>query len=214
MKLAEKNQEHELFVAPEMNRNILDRDCLQHFGVHMYYDLGCIRISKSYVKMEEDIHISSLAILRAHTIIRLQTGKFYLCIAKGNEQLLNSKFHQVIPIEDSIVSQKSVILAVNSIVKTCNKVHVNSQCSLLTILINLFCCEREAPLQKLQKIIVAIDHRETVESLVKQNVDLFADKDTDLGKTNRIKMSIDTIRFCTDFRKLNNISKKSSWPLP
>ena len=23
-----------------------------------------------------------------------------------------------------------------------------------------------------------------------------------------------TKRFCTDFRKLNNISKKSSWPLP
>ena len=24
----------------------------------------------------------------------------------------------------------------------------------------------------------------------------------------------DTKRFCTDFRKLNNISKKSNWPLP
>ena len=118
-----------------------------------------------------------------------------------------------------------------------------------------------------QKIIVPINHREIVEGLVKQNVDLFAEKDTDLGKTNIIKMSIDTgnhppikLRpyrtpfakhqiidkvvddmlaanvicpsrspwsfpvvvidkkdgikiFCTDFRKLNNISKMSSWPL-
>ena len=49
--------------------------------------------------MEEDIHISSLARLTAHTIIRLQTRKFCLCIAKGNEQLLNSTFYQVISTE-------------------------------------------------------------------------------------------------------------------
>ena len=119
-----------------------------------------------------------------------------------------------------------------------------------------------------QKIIVPINHGETVEDLIEQNKDLFAKKDTDLGKTNRIKMSIDTAnhpsvklkpyrtpfakhpivdkvvndmlaaniihpskspwrfpvvvvdkkddtkRFCTDYRKLNNILKKSSWSLP
>ena len=84
-----------------MNRNIiLGRDWLNQFGVHIYYDLGCIRIGKSYVKMEEDIHISSLARFTAHIIIAPQTGKFCLCKAKGNEQLLNYKFHQVIPTED------------------------------------------------------------------------------------------------------------------
>ena len=84
----------------------------------MYYDLGCIRIGKCYVKMEEDIHISSLVRCKAHTIIRLQTGKFCPCIAKGNEQLLNSKFHQVIPTEDSPISREPGLLTVNSIVKT------------------------------------------------------------------------------------------------
>ena len=43
-----------------------------------------------------------------------------------------------------------------------------------------------------QKICVPINHRETAESLIKQNADLFAEKDTDLGKTNTIKMSIDS----------------------
>ena len=119
-----------------------------------------------------------------------------------------------------------------------------------------------------QKVIVLINYREIVEDLVEQNVDLFAKKDTELGKTNMIKMSMDTgnhppiklrpyrnpfvkcpivdkavndmlvaniihpsrlpwsfpivvidkkdgtKRFCTDFRKWNNISKNSSWPLP
>ena len=118
-----------------MNTNIiLGRDWLKQFGVHMYYDLGCIRIGKSYVKMKEDTHISSLASLSALTIIRSQKGKFCPCIAKGNEQLLNSKFHQVIPTEDTTISKEPGLLTVNSVVKT-NK--VSSQCSLL-IVINLF----------------------------------------------------------------------------
>ena len=93
-----------------MNRNIvMGRDWLTQFGVHMHYDLGCIRIGKLYIKMEEDIHISSIATCTAHTIIKLQTGKCCLCIAKGNKQVLNSKFHHVIPNEDSaITSAKSL----------------------------------------------------------------------------------------------------------
>ena len=43
-----------------------------------------------------------------------------------------------------------------------------------------------------QKIIEPIDHREKVEDLIEQNRDLFAEKDTDLGKTITMKMSIDT----------------------
>ena len=114
-----EKQEHEFFVAPEMNRNIiLGRDWLKHFGVCMYYDLGCLRIGKSYVKMEENIHTSSLATLAAHTIIRPQTEKFCLCIAKGNKELLNSKFHQAIPTEDSTISRETGLMTVNSIVRT------------------------------------------------------------------------------------------------
>ena len=84
--IGREKQEHEFFVVLEMNRNIIFcRDWLKQFGVRMYYDLGYISIGKSYVKMEEDIHISSLARLTLHSTIRLQTGKFCLCIAKGNE---------------------------------------------------------------------------------------------------------------------------------
>ena len=114
-----------------MNRNIiLGRDWLKQFSVCIYYDLGCIRIGKSYVKMKEDIHISSLATLTAHTIIRLKTGKLCLCIAKGNEQLWNSKFHQVIPTEDITISRQPGLLTVNSIVNT------SKQGKLSVILIN------------------------------------------------------------------------------
>ena len=50
-----------------MNRFIiLGTDWLKQFGVCMYYDLGCIRIGKSYVKVKEDIHIFALARLTAN----------------------------------------------------------------------------------------------------------------------------------------------------
>ena len=43
-----------------------------------------------------------------------------------------------------------------------------------------------------QNIIAPINDWETVEDSIKQNVDPFPEKDTDVGKTNMIKMSIDT----------------------
>ena len=84
----------------------------------MYCDLGCIRIEKSYFKMEQDIHISSLARLTTHTAIRPQTVKFCLCIAMGNKQLFNSKFHHVIPTEDSTISREPGLPTINFTVKT------------------------------------------------------------------------------------------------
>ena len=42
-----------------------------------------------------------------------------------------------------------------------------------------------------QKITLPINHREIAEALIEQNVDLYVEKDTDLGKTNNVRMSID-----------------------
>ena len=41
--IGSEKQEHEFLVVPEMNRNIiLVRHWLYWFGLHMYYNLGCI----------------------------------------------------------------------------------------------------------------------------------------------------------------------------
>ena len=60
--IGKEKQEHEFFIVPQMDRNIiLGRDWLKQFCVCMYYDLRCIRGGKSYIKLKEDLNISSTA---------------------------------------------------------------------------------------------------------------------------------------------------------
>ena len=66
--IGKEKEDHEFFIVPQMNRNIiLGRDWLKQFGVCMYYDLGCIRVGRSYIKLEEDLHISSIVRLATKT---------------------------------------------------------------------------------------------------------------------------------------------------
>ena len=59
----------------------------------MYYDLSSIQVGKSYVKIEEDIHISSLVRLGTNTIIKSQTRQLFWAKVKGNSQLSKTKLH-------------------------------------------------------------------------------------------------------------------------
>ena len=83
----------------------------------MYYDLGCIRVGKSFIKLEEDLHISSTARLTTKTIIKPQSGKVCLCTVKGNEQVLNPKLCHVIAEQNSTLNQEPGLMVVGSIVK-------------------------------------------------------------------------------------------------
>jgi hypothetical protein len=49
------------YIVKDMNRNaILGKDWLTQNGVRLYFDLGCLRIGKCYVSLEEDIKIASI----------------------------------------------------------------------------------------------------------------------------------------------------------
>ena len=82
----------------------------------MYYGLRYIRVDKSYIRFEEDLHISSIAGLATETIIKPKSGKGCLCIVKGDEQLLNSKLPQILAAENSTLNQEPGLIVVNSIV--------------------------------------------------------------------------------------------------
>ena len=78
--IGKEKQEYEFFIVPQMNRNIIfGKDWLKQFGLCIYYDIRCIRVCKSYIKLEEDLHISSIARLTTETIRKPQSGEVCLC---------------------------------------------------------------------------------------------------------------------------------------
>ena len=129
--IGKEKQEHEFFIVPQMNRKIiLGRDWLKQFDVCMYYDLGCIGVGKFHIIPEEVLYFSSISRLTTETIIKLQSGKVWLCRVKGNEEVLNSKLHQVITAENSTLNQEPGLIVVNSIVK------ITKQGKFLALIIN------------------------------------------------------------------------------
>lgn len=66
---------HNIYVTEELNRCvILGREWLRMNRVRIYFDLGCLRIGKTYVKLQEDIHISSLVRINKKLMIKPQTA--------------------------------------------------------------------------------------------------------------------------------------------
>ena len=65
-----------------MNRNlILGTDWLRQHGVRIYYDLGYFKIvNKTYVNLEVDIHISSVARIKYTTLLKPYSAT--LCYGK------------------------------------------------------------------------------------------------------------------------------------
>ena len=186
----------------------------------MYYDLGYIRIGKYYTKLEENLHISSIARLTTETIIKPQSGKVCLCRMKGNEQVFNSKLHRVIAAENNTLNQEPGLIVVNSIVKVTKqgkflapiinntnktikhkqgskngKVEPIRECDFVNI--SNYSRPEKGTSPKVssftevkQNINTLPSFQAMVEELLRYNLDLFPEKDTELGKTQEVKMKI------------------------
>ena len=65
---------HEFYVVEDVNRSfILGRDWLVKNGVRLFFNLGGLRIGKTYFPVVEDIHIASILRTSRKTILKLQS---------------------------------------------------------------------------------------------------------------------------------------------
>ena len=93
-KFGKQSLKHKFYVIDGINRNIiLGRDWLKQNGVRIYFDLGYLRVGKTYVRLEEDIHISSIVRLQKKTVLKPNTVtichvKLNKCFNVGESQLL------------------------------------------------------------------------------------------------------------------------------
>jgi hypothetical protein len=282
------------YVVRNLNRNlILGTDWLIQNGVRIYFDLGCLRIGdKTYVNLEQDIHVSSIVRTKYSTVIKPQTTKICYGKVKHNPDLESNNNYEISFTEKSFLANEPGLIIVNTISK------LSSNRSIPFLIANnsnkTIKIARHAVVAKIDKIsdqklkninsiikdsesnfrlnmedlVVPSEFKGDIENLILQNQDLFASKDSELGHTDTVRMKIDTgdtspiklrpyrtpmknrqvidktvdemldaniikrsrspwsfpvvivdkkdgtKRFCVDFRKLNKVTKKNSYPLP
>jgi hypothetical protein len=109
---------HEFHVVKDINRSfILGRDWLVQNGVRLYYDLGSLRIGKTYVPMVEDIHIAS--ILRATKKTDIKPQSTTVCFAKHKDHAnLQNKIVEVNAVDKGFICEEPGLMIGNVVAKT------------------------------------------------------------------------------------------------
>ena len=199
-----------------MNRNIiLGREWLKQNGVRIYFDLGYLRIRNTYIRLEEDIHISSLLRLARKTNLKPQTAT--VCTVKVNKgfNLSEKSFLEISAVDSGYISSEPGLEVCKSISKVTNSrkfpvMIINntndffklkrgevvgkggclSDQDIKTFNINEINVQDKCNF--LTDLNVPDEFRPDIERLVVDNRDLFAQNDCELGHTDTVKMKIDT----------------------
>ena len=214
-KIGGLSMRHQFYVVQNINRSfILGRDWLVQNGVRLYYDLGSLRIGKTYVPMVEDIHIASL--LRTSRRVTIKPQSTTICRARHKDHAnFKNKTVEVNALDQGFInnepglmigsavaktkmSRNVPVLLVNNTNKTfklrrgcvIGRINVIDDQSIETTVNEVLSSDTSSNL--LSELDVADKHRTFIEKIVLQNRDLFAQTDSELGHTNTIKMKIDT----------------------
>ncbi len=109
--------QHTFFVVREINRNlILGSDWLRQNGVRIYYDLGCLRVGdKTYVNLEEDIHISSVVRSKYTTVLKANTATICYGKVRQNPDLPERVDYNVSSVDRGFISKEPGLEVINSI---------------------------------------------------------------------------------------------------
>ena len=282
-------------VVSDLNRNlILGLDFMKANNVRLYFDLKSMRINgKHYVNLEEDIHIASTVRMKRNITLKPKTAKICLGKVRPCPDLPTGKSYEVHEINKGFIVNEPGLQIVNSVsvldrnrnipflvvnntdkyqtiyrhglVANIQQVENSHVKTVNSVLKNSGNNETEIDFSDLH---VDNKYRKDIENIVLDNKDLFANKDSDLGHTDTVKMKINTQghdpiklrpyrtpinnrevidkaidemleagvikrsrspwsfpvvivekkdqtkRFCVDYRKLNQITVKNSFPLP
>lgn len=205
---------HNFYVTEGLNRCvILGRDWLRMNGVRIYFDLGCLRIGKTYVKLQEDIHISSLVRINKKLVIKPQTA--VVCHAKLSSGF-QRKYGDIIEIQniDECINDEPGLFIKDSV----DRVRKTRKVSILVVIRSnkayaltrgfvigkaIFANKSEinninlsnnnsSYLDDFKEIDMPEEYKSCVLDIVLANKDLFAKHDIELGHTETVKIKIET----------------------
>ena len=205
---------HTFYIVDGINRNlILGRDWLKKNGVRIYFDLGYLRVGKTYVRLEEDIHISSILRLTKKTLLRPQTTT--ICTVKLNNgfKIPDSGLLEVSEVDFGYLSKEPGLVVCKAITKIRNPrripiMVVNQTNKFFNLKRGTVIGKGESIQEQEIKFLNEIteqeqseymstlqvppEHKGKLEKILSSNRDLFAQKDSELGHTSTVEMRIDT----------------------
>ena len=200
-------------VCTNLNRNIiLGRNWMRRNGVRVYMDLDMVRVNGEYLPLEEDNHISSIVRLEEQVILKPQ----HMHTCKGRTSL-KGRVGEIFEVEQlkagylgllAGVSVANAVIKKNSerrlplvIVNNTNQtVTLKEGCPVARIYktgsINAISptngSAKGATNEELEQVGAPEEFRRVVDNVLKKNRDLFVTRDKDLGRTDTVKMRIDT----------------------
>ena len=202
-------------VVQNLNRLvILGRDWFRKYGVRIYYDLGTIRLNGEYIPLEEDIHMSNLATLAESVTLKPQ--HIHRCVLQPVAKQKIGHVFELEQVRTGELSNLSGVLMVNSVVRVGR--NQTFQVGIVNNTNQTVSLRRGWPVAKLsgvnniQRIPIQSRHKDKsnipdlagikvpeayqreVGRLIDRNIDRFASEDKHLGRTNTVRMRIDTGR--------------------
>ena len=214
-KVGQEQLKHQFFVVQGLSRKIiLGKDWLTDNGVRLYWDLGTLRVGRSYVTMEEDLHIARVVRITTDTVITPQSVT--ICPARTKGFTVGpDMLYEVRAVTQGFLGNEPGLLISNTVIKSrdvgkfpimivnsTNKTYkVRKGCVIAQIhqvpiegVVNIRGMPHTTdnkPLD-LSELQVADKYREVIEELIRNNRHLFATTDLELGHTDTTEMKIDT----------------------
>lgn len=116
LRIGKETVNHKFHILPQMTRNvILGEDFFNQNGVRLYFDLKCMRLGKSLIPMQKDIHIASLVRISSKTVLKPQS--YNICMVKIRAR---RGTYQISGSVNSALSDEPGVMVGNTIVRVKN----------------------------------------------------------------------------------------------
>ena len=209
----------EFIIVNQMNRNlILGRDWLMQYGVRLYFDLKKIKVKGAFLPLEEDIHIASLLRIDRDTILKPNSVHLVRTNVKRLKYFSPGQDFQISTVSRGMMAEQPELTISDAVVKleryndipvmilnTANKTQRIRKGTVIARLETMKGCqvnsidqngeEKHTPTFEdsiRTELQCPQEYTKKIADLCRRNRDCFAMSDSELGRTQTVKMDIDT----------------------